>query len=80
MKYITFPTLALFIFGVFILAMFSSIVSNMDDVPLSTTVFISDRLEACEAKGGKYHLNWSEFDGGYYYEWCEIVDDEIEDF
>jgi hypothetical protein len=40
---------------------------------------LSERLEACEDAGGKYNYLWSNL-GGYYYERCEIIDDEIHNF
>ena len=40
---------------------------------------VSERITACEEKGGKYNLYWNKYSNEYY-ERCEIVEDEIKEF
>ena len=40
---------------------------------------ISERITACEEKGGKYHYNWNEMSSRYY-ERCDVIEKEIKDF
>ena len=40
---------------------------------------ISERITACEEKGGKYHYNWNDMSNGYY-ERCDVIEKEIKDF
>ena len=40
---------------------------------------ISERITACEEKGGRYNYMWNEFTNGYF-ERCQLRSDEIKDF
>ena len=50
-----------------------------EDAPEPVTLYVDDRLEACEAAGGRYNLFWNSYSNSYS-ERCEVVEDTIESF
>lgn len=40
---------------------------------------VSERLEACEDAGGRYHYNWSHSQK-FYFERCDVIDKEITNY
>ena len=64
---------------VIIIMLFCSVITYVQIRDTPKQIIISDRITACEEKGGKYNYFYNEFTNEYQ-ERCQIINNRIEDF